>query len=215
MDRPRERLRTLGGERISDRDLLAVLLGTGTRGRPVEAIASQLLERVGGLPALARASPGELAASGVGETRALQIAAAFHLARRAIEVARPGDDTITSEALWRRLRVRAAGLSQEVFWVIGLDARGRLIEDCEVARGTLDQVEVHPRDVFRPLVRVAANVGMLAHNHPSGDPRPSAADRALTRRLCECGELLSIPIVDHLVITADGWASVHDYEDEI
>lgn len=213
MDRPRERLRSLGGERISDRELLAVLLGTGTRGRPVEMIASDVLERMGGLPALSRATPSELAGiGGIGATRALQIAAAFHLARRAIEIS-AGDQPVCIEDVWKRLRLRLGGLSQEVFCVIGLDARQCVIEEAEVARGTLDSVSVHPRDVFRPLIRMAAHSGIVAHNHPSGDPTPSEDDHLLTRRLQEIGDLLGIPILEHVVIARDGFRVISEYEE--
>jgi DNA repair protein RadC len=107
-----------------------------------------------------------------------------------------------------RLRGRVAGLTQEVFLVLGVDAKQVVLEEVEVARGTLTGVDVHPRDVFRPLIRMSAAAGVLAHNHPSGDPRPSLEDVALTRRMQEIGAMVGIPIVDHIVVAANGYTSI-------
>src|SRR5688500_16151523 len=121
-ERPRERLRNLGGERVSDQELLAVVLGTGRRGRDARALAGDILAAAGGLGSLARASPRELEQiGGIGEARALRITAAFHLGRRAIDLVRAAAPTIISPAdVWWRLRGRVAGLPQEVFFVVGI-----------------------------------------------------------------------------------------------
>jgi DNA repair protein RadC len=209
-ERPRERVLALGGERVGDRELLAVVLGTGIAGQDALALADALLTAAGGLRALARASPRELMrVAGIGEARALRIAAAFHLGRRAIDLARAAAGPIVSPAdVWARLRPRVAGLAQEVFLVLGIDARNHVLEEVEVARGTLTGVDVHPRDVFRPLIRMAAAGGVVAHNHPSGDPTPSGEDLELTRRLRQAGELVGIPIVDHVVLGDDDFVSI-------
>ncbi len=210
--RPRERMLALGGDRVGDDDLIAVLLGTGMRGRPAEALAADLLRAAGGLVALSRASPRELAQlPGMGEARALRVAAAFHLGRRAAELGRARDVTIGAAVdVWRRLRGRIAGLHQEAFFAIGLDVRNAVIEEVEVARGTLTSVDIHPREVFRPLIRMAAAGAVVAHNHPSGDPTPSHDDVTLTHRLREVGRLVGIPVVDHVVVCTDGYVSLAD-----
>ena len=100
---------------------------------------------------------------------------------------------------------------QEVFFAIGVDVRNGLLDVVEVARGSVAAVEVHPREVFRPLVRMAAAGGVLAHNHPSGDPTPSTDDIALTRRLREVGNLLGIPIIDHVVIGDRSFRSIAEW----
>lgn len=211
-DRPRERLLARGGEHVSDRDLVAVILGTGARGRSAEVLADQMLREAGGLVPLSRASPRELVGvAGIGEARALRIAAAFHLGRRAIDRARAAEPIISPDQVWRRLRPRVAGLTQEVFLVLAIDARNQVLEELEIARGTLTGVDVHPRDVFRPLVRIAAAGGVVAHNHPSGDPTPSSEDVELTGRLREAGHLLGIPIVDHIVIAERGYTSMAEW----
>jgi DNA repair protein RadC len=210
LDRPRERVAALGGDRASDVDLLAVLLGVGVRRQPAERVAEAMLRTAGGLVPLSRATPGELSCvPGVGPVRALRVAAAFHLGRRALELGGAATPALTCAAdVYRRVHPRLAGLGQEVFWVMGLDVKHRVIGELEVARGTLDGVAVHPRDVFRPLLRMAAVAGIVVHNHPSGDPTPSPEDVELTRRLRDAGQLVGVPIVDHVVVGAGDWSSL-------
>jgi DNA repair protein RadC len=161
--------------------------------------------------ALARATPAELAvAHGVGAARAARLAAGFELGRRALAV-RDRAHLADAGAVFRFLRPRVVGLAQEVFLAIGLDARNRIVGEVEVARGLLTGVEVHPREVFRPLIRMAAAGAVVAHNHPSGDPTPSHEDLALTRRLRAVGELVGIPIVDHVVIAGDRYRSIAEW----
>src|SRR5688500_11694053 len=171
--RPRERLWLYGPSRLTDAELVAIVLGTGVRGRPAMAVASDLVASSGGLGWLGRAVPAELAAAhGVGNAQAARLAAGFELGRRVLEA--PQRPMLGSAAdVWNLVRPRVAGLAQEVFVVIGIDTRNRVINDVEVARGQLTCVEVHPREVFCPLIRMAAAGAVVAHNHPSGDPTPS------------------------------------------
>lgn len=208
-DRPRERLFRRGATASCDEDLLAVLLGTGVRAHSARAIADALVASSGGLAALSRASPHELAqAMGVGMARAARIAAAFELGRRAVECTRARVVIRDPEDVFEVIAPRVAGLAQETFWVIGLGVRNQLLDVLEVGRGTVASVEVHPREIFRPLVRMAAAAGVLVHNHPSGDPSPSEDDRELTRRLRAVGAVVGIPIVDHVVVGASSWSSI-------
>jgi DNA repair protein RadC len=209
-ERPRERLLAHGPEHLAADELIALVLGAGTRGRPATSVARELLARVGGLSGLARASHAELRhAPAVGAARAARLVAAIQLGAR-VAGARMSRDTVIRGPgdVFRRLKPRFAGLAQEVFAVLALDARGAVIEEIEVARGCLTGVEVHPREVFRPLIRAAAASAVAAHNHPSGDPSPSADDLALTRRLRAVGEVVGIPLVDHVIIGDDGFTSV-------
>jgi DNA repair protein RadC len=211
-ERPRERVWRSGVQAVADEELLALLVGSGVRDRPARAVATALVSEVGGVAALSRATPRELAqVTGIGAARAAIVAAAFELGRRAL-AARDRRVTLGSAAdVARVLQPRVAGLQQEVFFVLAIDIRNGLVEVIEVARGTVHGVEVHPREVFRPLLRMAAAAGVVAHNHPSGDPRPSAEDIALTRRLREVGLLVGIPIVDHVVLGGGSHTSIAEY----
>lgn len=194
-------------------ELIAIVLGTGTRGRTATDIARDVLTRTGGLVAMSRAGPRELAGvPGIGEARGARLAAAFHLGRRALSEPFP-DDVVRSPAdVYAYLRPRTRGLAQEAFFVLALDARNSIVGDVEIARGSLTGVEVHPREVFRPLIRQAAAAAVVAHNHPSGDPSPSDCDLALTRRLRRAGDLLGIPLLDHVILGADGFTSLAEME---
>jgi DNA repair protein RadC len=210
--RPRERMWRWGAATIGDAELLALVLGSGVRDRPAIAVASELVRSAGGVAGLSRSSPRELAQiTGVGEARATRVAAAFELGRRAIELEQHRDVVGRPEDVFRAVAPRLAGLAQEVFIVIGIDIRNGLLDIVECARGSVHGVEVHPREVFRPLIRMAAAGGVLVHNHPSGDPTPSSEDIELTRRLRDVGTLLGIPIIDHVVIGDRSFRSIAEW----
>jgi DNA repair protein RadC len=210
--RPRERLSQCGLPALSDVELIALVLGTGIRDRPVAEVARELMRESGGIAPLSRASAHELAqVAGIGPARAARLAAAFELGRRAVEVVHRRRTVGSAEDVYHCVAPRLVGVSQEVFFVIGVDIRNALLDVVEVARGSIAHVEVHPREVFRPLVRMAAAGGVLVHNHPSGDPTPSREDRAVTWRLREVGRLLGIPIIDHVVIGDRAYRSVAEY----
>jgi DNA repair protein RadC len=209
-DRPRERLFTYGPDRVTTEELVALILGTGRPGRNAVEVARDLLRESGGVTALARAAPRELVGvSGIGAARAARLCAAFDLGRRAIELI-PDRSTGLAGAqdVWLRLRPRLANLAVELFVVLALDVKNVVIDEIEVARGHLTGVDVHPREVFRPLIRQSAAAAVVAHNHPSGDTQPSIEDIALTRRLRQAGEIVGIPILDHVVITQTSYASI-------
>jgi DNA repair protein RadC len=211
-DRPRERLWQRGLAAVGDEELLAIVIGNGTKDRPVATVAAELVHTTGGMVAVSRASPRELAqVSGVGAANAARIAAAFELGRRAIESEARREILSHAEDVYRIVEPRVAGLQQELFLAIGVDIRNGLLDVVEVARGSVYGVDVHPREVFRPLLRMAAAGAVLVHNHPSGDPSPSPEDVALTRRLRAVGDLIGIPVVDHVVIGSHGFRSVMEW----
>ena len=209
-DRPRERLRTLGPAALTAVELLAILLGTGTSRRDAAAVAGDVLAAAGGsLRALARRPVGALAGvAGVGAAKAARIAAALELARRlAVEI--PADTAgVTSPAdVHRRFGPALRDLAVEEFRLLVLDTQHRLVRDLLVTRGLLDSSLVHPREVFRAAIAEAAAAVVVVHNHPSGNPAPSADDRAVTRQLVEAGKLLDIPVYDHVIIGGDRYFS--------
>ncbi|HVZ75352.1 MAG TPA: DNA repair protein RadC [Polyangia bacterium] len=208
--RPRERLATVGAEHLTDAELVALVLGSGTRGLGVTDVAEALLKSCGGLAGLALAAESELRhAVGVGPVRAGVLRAALELGRRAA-TSRParGQRLAGASDVWTYFRARLAPLRIEEFWAVALDVRHRVQAEMCLARGSLTGVEVHPRDVFRPLIRAAAAAVIFCHNHPSGDPAPSRQDVELTTRLREVGELCGIPVVDHVVVGFEGFASL-------
>jgi DNA repair protein RadC len=195
-----------------DEELLSLLLGSHARSRPPAAIAAELVKSTGGIAALSRASPRELAqVSGVGVARAARIVAAFELGRRAALSEQRRATLGDADDVYRIIHPRVAGLAQEVFFVIGVDIRNGVLDVIEVARGSVHGVEVHPREVFRPLVRIAAAAGVLVHNHPTGDPTPSLEDIDLTRRLRAVGDVIGIPIIDHVVIGDGRFRSIAEW----
>ncbi len=196
---PRERLATLGRQALSDEELLAVLLGGGH----ARARARRLLDAFEGVPGLAEAVPQEvMQVSGMGLASATALCAAFELARRgAIHRPPPAPVMDDPDAVARYVRGLVGAASREHFLVLGLDVRHRVRLVHTAAVGSLGHVEVHPREVFRPLVRAGVHRAVLVHNHPSGDPTPSREDLDLTRRMAEVGRLVGIPVLDHLVVT--------------
>ena len=206
IERPRERMLAFGPTALSNVELVALLLGGGHS----EQRALTLLQQVGGVGGLVRCVPAELLeVAGVGEASATAICAAVELARRIGQLEMPFESPIRGpEDVRRYLRASLRGRSQEVFVVLGLDARQRVRLVREVALGSCSGVEVTPREVFRPLVRAGSHSVLLVHNHPGGELRPSAADLRLTQRLVELGELLGIPVLDHLIVTDEGMSSL-------
>ncbi len=201
-DRPRERLSRLGPRALLDAELLELLIGVGTRGAPVAAVARELLSGAGGLLALSCWEPADFArVRGLGPAKAAELSAAVELARRIRERAHdPGDRLDAPAKVWARLEPLAAGLTVEKCWVLCLNRRNRLLALHEVSSGTATSSLLHPREVFRQALRHAASAAIVAHNHPSGDPSPSPADRAVTRQLADAGRVVGVELLDHVVV---------------
>ncbi|MFQ5679298.1 MAG: DNA repair protein RadC [Gemmatimonadota bacterium] len=202
-ERPRERLARLAAEALTTRELLALVLGSGSAGRSAVDLAAQVLNHFGGsLRRLGAAEPGELARlRGIGPARAAAVVAALALGRRlASEPARAGRRVRGPADVHARLGPLLRDRRQEEFWVLYLDTQNRVrLERC-LTVGLLNSSLVHPREVFAPAISHAAASLILAHNHPSGDPEPSAEDVRVTAQLAESGRLLGIPVRDHVVL---------------
>ncbi len=203
-ERPRERMAALGAEALSQQELLACVLGSGVAGESVLVTAQRCLSRFGSIQGIAQASLEELAqVRGIGLAKARQLKAACEFSRR-MQMASlaVGNPIETAEAAMAAARAHVAGKTKEHFILLLLDARHRLMKMAEVSVGSLDASIVHPRETFRAAISAGAAAIILAHNHPSGDPAPSAEDLALTWRLVEGGRLLGIPVLDHVIIGA-------------
>jgi DNA repair protein RadC len=209
-DRPRERLFALGAAALTTAELLAILFGTGHAGASAPDVAAALLHRLGPeLPQLARRSPVELAGvPGVGRAKASRLVAALELGRRLLEEARPERTRIRSPAdVYRWFAPRLADLAAEEFHVLALDSQSAVLRDMLITRGLLNSSLVHPREVFRGAIAEAAAGIVVVHNHPSGDPTPSADDRAVTRQLVEAGRIIDLPVYDHVIVGANRYLS--------
>ena len=209
-ERPRERLWTLGPAALTAGELLAILLGTGTGGRPVAALAALLLEAGdGSLRRLAARPPAELLRlPGVGPTKAARLLAAFELAVRLAREERPVLPRIREpEDVVRLFHSRLRDLAVEEFHLLALDSQSQVLREVLVTRGLLNSSLVHPREVFRAAIAEAAAGIIVVHNHPSGDPTPSAEDQAVTRQLVAAGRLLDLPLYDHVILAGDRFTS--------
>jgi DNA repair protein RadC len=201
-DRPREKLCRHGAASLGDNELLALVLGTGGGGRGALDVANALLNAVGGLHGLVRSGPDEMArVEGIGQARSAQIVAALELGRRTLVQAPGARVQVRTPQDAAALLIPAYGARKtELFGVVLLDSRHRLLKTAMITMGTLNTAIVEPRDVFREALMASAAAVVLFHNHPSGDPTPSSDDEELTRRLAAAGLLMGIPVLDHLVV---------------
>jgi DNA repair protein RadC len=219
--RPREELTRRGPASVSDEVLLAVALRSGTRGQNVIDLARSLLSAMGSLGAVARASVDEIVAlglRGLGRVKAMELVAAFELGRRAANLG-PVTDPVClrdPEGVWRVVEPRVRSARQEVFWVLMLNTRNRLIgQPLPVTTGLLDASAIDPREVLSPALCHRAAAVIVAHNHPSGDPAPSAEDLRITRQLIAAARVVGIRLLDHVVIgraadNAPGYVSLRE-----
>ena len=206
-DRPREKALRAGIDSLDDAELIALLLRTGAGDEDVLELATRLLHAHGGLTGLARLRVEELASEhGLGPAKAAEVAAACELGRRlASSALRERPVLATPEAVASLLAPLAAGLPHEEFWCLPLDPRMRLIGAPRlIARGDVDGTEAPPRAFLRAALAAGATAAIAVHNHPTGDPSPSAADLAVTRRLVAAGRTVDIAVNDHLVLGDGG-----------
>jgi DNA repair protein RadC len=208
-DRPREKLLRLGAQALGDNELLAVVLASGFSRTGALAVANAVLQAGGGLSGLVRLTSGDLCrVTGIGAARAAQVIAAVELGRRTLARAGAARVQITcphDAAVY--LTPQFGARAVEHFGVVLLDTKHRVLRTVVVSVGTLDASLVHPREVFREAVAGSAAALLLFHNHPSGDPSPSADDEDLTGRLVMAGRLLGIEIIDHLILAEARYCS--------
>ncbi len=207
--RPRERLLGQGAAALADAELLALLLRTGVQGLGVLELASQLLERFGGVAGLLRADSHALTGvRGLGPARRAELMAVMELARRGLSAQlnqRPVFDA--PQAVRDYLNLQLADLPHEVFAVLFLDAQHRLVAYEPMFRGTLTQTSVYPREVVKRVLALNAAAVILAHNHPSGVAEPSRADEYLTEQLKTALALVDVRVLDHFVVGRQGTVS--------
>lgn len=208
--RPRERMLVRGASQVENRDLIAILLSSGTRTHSALGLADKLLAKFGSLPVLADASIEELSAfSGIGEAKAARISAACELGRRIGSISETDRPLVRSAAdVAQMLQGQMRFLDREKFLTVLLDIKHRVLEIPTVSVGHLSGALVHPREVFKAAIRRSSAAIILVHNHPSGDPTPSHDDILVTRRLVEAGKLLGIEVLDHVILGGQDYTSL-------
>ena len=211
-ERPRERMMHYGAESLSQAELLAILLRTGTRRESAIHIAQQMLGKIGGLRGLVDLSIEELTEiNGIGPAKAIQLKAGIELGRRLansrftmpVIIRTPQD---AAEILTEQLRY----LQKEHFVCLFLNTKNHVIGQETLSMGSLNASIVHPREVFRAAIKCSSASIICAHNHPSGDPTPSPEDISLTSRLLKAGEIVGIEVLDHLIIGDNGFVSLKE-----
>ena len=200
-ERPREKLAQHGPGALSEPELIAILLRVGTQGANAIDVARQLLAEFGGLAGLARATVPELSRiKGVGPAKAVQLAAGFELASRLARQAAVREVVETPAHVWALLGSEMSRLSRESLRVILVDAKNRLIRIEETSLGSVSEAQAYTREVLRPALLYSASGVILVHNHPSGDPTPSSADRRFTEDMRRAAQLFNVRFLDHVIL---------------
>lgn len=205
IERPREKLEKYGPEKLSNSELLAILLRTGGKGLNVVEMSRKILGKFSG-DGLAKASVKELKNTfGLGSAKACEIIACFELGRRLLQN-KKSQIYLTPKDIWQELK-DIRDNKKEHFVIFFLDARNQEIKREIISVGSLNANLVHPREVFEPAIRHTAAQIIVAHNHPSDDAEPSEEDKTITQRLLESGKILGIDIIDHIIVTKNNYFS--------
>lgn len=210
-ERPRERLARCGGSSLSLIELLAILIGSGTKEKSVLDLSAYLLQRFGDLKSLAEASLSELLqVKGIGRAKAVQLKAAFAIGLRLQSFQEEERLLLDSPRKTVNLISQEMDQDQEILMVILRNAKRQLIHREIVSMGTVSEVILHPREIFHIAIRHLATSVIIAHNHPSGDPTPSKRDIEMTKLLEISSQIISIPLVDHLIVAKRGYVSLRE-----
>ncbi len=210
MDRPREKLLSKGAAELSEEELLAIIINSGTTECSALELAKQIIHKAGGVRGLADITMDELMSiKGIGESKATKIYAAFELSRRISKSKNIlryviGSPESVADIYMEELRYQ----KKELVKLLILDTKGAIVGDVLLSEGSLNSSIVHPREVFKEAIIRSANRLVLIHNHPSGDPEPSAQDIQLTNRLTEAGRLIGIELLDHIIIGDGEYSSL-------
>ena len=204
--RPRERFLKLGPEALSDAELFAILLRTGSKGENVIDMSNRLIAEYG-LEKLFECSLNELQEiKGIGQTKAMQILTIAELQKRANQSKKPIKKINCAEDVFNLMHEKLKDKKEENFYILMLDTKNNLIgEPVLITKGILDASIIHPREVFKPAIKNSTSKIILVHNHPSGDPKPSNEDIEITEKLMRTGEELSIKVLDHVILGREEW----------
>ncbi len=210
--RPREKMLNNGAESLGKDELIAILLGGGSKGISALSLAQSLLNEYEGIEDILRLSPRKLLQhKGVGEAKSCRIKAAFELSRRVEHSQLEKTELLDNPArVGKYLISNLSNKEKETFGIIMLNTKNRFIDRKRISEGSLDSSIVHPREVFKPAIKESAASVILYHNHPSGEPDPSAEDIQITERLVETGEIIGIDVLDHIVFVKGEYVSLKE-----
>ena len=218
-ERPRERLIEHGANKLSSAELLSLILSTGSKGESVMLLSQKLIMHFGSLKGIMEASIEDLKrVKGLGDSKASKLQASFEISKRAVkektdEEIRSSEErkklnSVTSpDELYKILKEKILNFSKEHFYVVSLDTRNNMIGVDEISVGTLTASLVHPRETFESAIKRHAAQIIIAHNHPSGETDPSEDDLKITRRLVDAGKIMGIEVLDHIIVTNNGYLS--------
>ncbi len=202
-NRPRERFVEKGAGALSDSELMAIILRTGTKGENVVDVSNRLISEYG-LDKLFECSLTELQKiKGIGPSKAMQLLAMAELGKRHAQSKHPIKRITQAKDVFDLFHERLKDEKQEHFYVILLSTKNHILSEHLVSKGVLDATILEPREVFRPAIKAAASRIILVHNHPSGDPSPSDEDVEVTRRLIDAGKMINIQVLDHVIVGRD------------
>lgn len=209
-ERPRERLLKHGARSLSDAQLLAIVLRTGSGAKSALDLAIELINTFGNLKKIEDAAPKEFAClKGIGDAKISQLKAAFELGRRLFEEHQSkGPAFLSGYNVFIYYRKYFKNMQKEEFRCALLDAKNRFFRDCRISEGTLTNSLIHPREAFRDAIKESAASVIFIHNHPSGDPTPSREDIIITERLVKAGDIVGIRVLDHIIIGDDTYISM-------
>jgi DNA repair protein RadC len=213
-DRPREKLLSQGAQSLSDTELLAIILRNGNASTGESAIdhARLLINQFGGLKGIDEAATSEIAeVKGIGPAKIAQLKACLEIGKRiGSQRWETGQPLHSAEDVYRHFKENLGREKRELFYVVLLNNKNRKIREVKVSEGSLTASLVHPREVYNPVIRESAASVIFVHNHPSGDPAPSAEDIDITKRLKQVGEVMGVRVLDHVVIGHDRYFSFND-----
>jgi DNA repair protein RadC len=211
-DRPREKYKKFGALKLSNAELLSIILRAGAGETSAVDLGRRLLQKFEDLEGLDNASLTEICRiKGIGEAKAIEIKAALELGKRLLNRPIASEQRITSSMdIYKSYRLRFINIKQETFFMLLMNTKNQVIKEIMISKGSLSSSLVHPREVFKEAIKESAAAVMFVHNHPSGDPKPSNDDIAITHRLKEVGDLIGIRLLDHIIIGAKHYYSFAD-----
>lgn len=209
-DKPREKLLKKGAEYLTDSELLAIILRTGNKSESVTELSNRILKRIGGVKNLKNMTINTLTQiEGIKLGKASSILASFELAKRALKNDEPIKFKNTID-MYNYIKNDFLYELQEKFIILLFDKQFKLIKKCEVFKGTIDAVNVYPREIFKEVLKENASFIVLAHNHPGGEVMPSIQDDEITKILVKNGQLIGIKVIDHLIVTPNSYFSYYE-----